>query len=437
MKSFTNVWKILLIIFFSLLLRIFLSNVTVPVGDILVHQEWAKSLYQEGTRGSYFREGWTYSPPTQPSLMMLAYSGSRSIYENRNVFSAMHNLLKIPPASVLLGFQKYGQILTLKIWEFLATLIIAFVFYFYFSNQKSSKIGLIIFTLILFHPILIFTNSVWGQNDLIPTMFAYISFLLIFSKYIYYSPIIFFLGVLFKPTIIVLTPLFAIVFLFFYFKNKKNFLILLPIMLIITSFLYLSFKPFIPTGISPINYVRDIYNHRISNSSKGLNLASVSAFNLYSLLFNIDKTYATKTPLISIGLLLYILINVVFIYHFLKSKNHSFSHLLFTIYFLGQGSFLLLTNMLERYFFPALLASILIMVLYWKKFGRLMLLQQLIWFLNLIYAYYHRQSEFISYVFKENNFIFVRLLSFCSLLIFFLLTKKYLILVKFKNEKFS
>ena len=113
--------------------------------------------------------------------MMLAYSASRSIYENRNIFSAMHNLIKIPPACILLGFQKYGEILTLKIWEFLATFIIALIFYFYFSRKKSSQITLIIFSLILLHPILIFTNAVWGQNDLLATVFVYIVFL-IYSK---------------------------------------------------------------------------------------------------------------------------------------------------------------------------------------------------------------------------------------------------------------
>jgi len=93
-----------------------------------------------------------------------------------------------------------------------------------------------------------------------------------------------------------------------------------------------------------------------------------------------------------------------------------------------------MTGMLERYFFPTFLSSLIIMALYWQKFGKLMLIQQLIWFLNLIYAYYHRDIEFISHFFKNNDFIFIRLLSLSSLFIFFLIAKKYLALLNSKNE---
>ncbi|HOG37298.1 MAG TPA: hypothetical protein PKZ29_00070 [Candidatus Woesebacteria bacterium] len=434
--------NILILIFFSLsfISRIYISNLSTPKGDILVHQEWSKVLYHQGLTGSYFFNNWTYTPPTQPSLMMMAYSASRSIYENRNIFSAMHNLIKIPPAFILLGFQQYGQILTLKIWEFLATVIIAFIFYFYYSSKKSPNIGLIIFCLILFHPILFFTNSVWGQNDLLATIFIYIAFLILFTKQKIFSPVVFILGILFKPTIVVILPFFGILYLYLNTKkgntlNKiKN--IVIPLVLSLAIF-YLSFLPFIPKNHNHLQYIRSIFDSRISNSSKGVELASVSAFNLYSLVFTIDKTYSAITPhfkLTYISWSFFVLLNIFFISKFFRSKKINFNHSLFTIFFISQGAFLLMTGMLERYFFPTFLSSLIIMALYWQKFGKLMLIQQLIWFLNLIYAYYHRDIEFISHFFKNNDFIFIRLLSLSSLFIFFLIAKKYLALLNSKNE---
>ncbi len=48
--------NILILIFFSLsfISRIYISNLSTPKGDILVHQEWSKVLYHQGLTGSYF-----------------------------------------------------------------------------------------------------------------------------------------------------------------------------------------------------------------------------------------------------------------------------------------------------------------------------------------------------------------------------------------------
>ena len=425
-SSRSKFFLIIVITLISLTIRILISNYSPIKGDILVHQEWAKVLYQQGLSGSYFFSNWTYTPPTQPSFMMLVYSASRSIYENRNIFSAMHNLIKIPPACLLLGFQKYGEILTLKIWEFLATFIIALIFYFYFSKKKSSQIALIIFSLILLHPILIFTNAVWGQNDLLATVFVYIAFLILFTKQKKLSPLVFTLGILFKPTTVILLPFFGILYLYLNSKKLNIKTVLIPLLLS-AAIVYLSFLPFIPKDHHHLQYISSIFHSRISNSSKGIELASVSAFNLYSLIFNIDQTYSALTPsfkLTYLSWLFFILLNIFFISKLLKTEKINFNHTLFVIFFIAQGSFLFMTGILERYFFPAFLASLIIMVIYWHKFGKLMLIQQLIWFINLIYAYYHRDIGLISFVFKSNNFILIRLISLLNIFIYFSIYKK-------------
>ncbi|MCW1949650.1 MAG: hypothetical protein KIH89_004405, partial [Candidatus Shapirobacteria bacterium] len=183
----------------NLVLRVYLSINDVPKGDILVHRDWSNILFQQGLSGSYFFEGWTYTPPTQPPLMMSCFYFSEYIYQNRNFFSQLHNTIKLPPSFILLGFQKYGQILTLRLWETLFTYFIALIFFFYFSKKISFLKSLVIFNLIIFSPISLFTNSIWGQNDILPTAFMYLGFLTIFSNFILLSPLFFITGILFKP----------------------------------------------------------------------------------------------------------------------------------------------------------------------------------------------------------------------------------------------
>lgn len=418
-------------IFISLLLRIIISINIIPQGDVLVHQEWGSFLYHQGLAGSYFSQGWTYTPPTQPPLIMMSYFVSHLIYENRNIFSLLHNYTKIPPAFILIGFQKYGEILTLRLWEFLGTLTIALFLYFNYSKTHSFKKRLLIFLAIIFNPISIFINSVWGQNDILPTSFLYLSFISLFSSFSVLSPAIFTLGVLFKPTIAVISPLYLIVYLYLLKKQSlknnlsKTILVICSVLLIV----FVSFKPFIPLETKPLGYISDIVNHRISTSSKGLKLASVSAFNIYSLIFNIDQTYATNDKsfiqLADISSILFVVINIFFITKLIRSKKITFNHTLFSIFFISQGSFLFMTNMLDRYFIPAFLASIVIAIIYWKKFGWLMIVQQIIWITNLIYAYYYRVNEPINHLFRDNNFLVIRLISLISILVFICLFQRY------------
>ncbi len=418
-------------IIFSLILRIFISINIKPQGDVLIHQEWAEVLYHKGLSGSYFSQGWTYTPPTQPPLMMMSYFISHLIYENRNIFSLLHNYTKIPPASILIGFQKYGEILTLRIWEFIACIISGLIIYFHFSKKTSFKKSFIIFLLIIFNPITIFINSVWGQNDLLPTCFLYLSFLLLFSPFNILSPIIFSIGILFKPTIAIISPLFICIFLYILHKNnlKNKITKLILVVISIITLVYISFKPFIPLKMEPTNYIFNVVANRISTSSKGLKIASVSAFNLYSLIFNIDQTYATNDnfmiQLCDVGTIFYIILNIYFIFKLIRSKKVTFNHTLFSIYFISQGSFLFTTNMLERYFIPAFLSAVVITVIYWKRFGWLMVLQQIIWFINLIYAYYYRVNESINHLFRDNYFLLIRLFSLANIFIFIRLFQRY------------
>lgn len=414
------------LILLSLLLRVYFSTHTPPIGDILVHLDWAKTLNQIPLSSSYFHPIWTYTPPSQPPLMMLAFKQSQYLYQSRNTLSLLHNLTKFPPSSFLLWYQEYGQILNLRLWEFLATVFLAISSYQFFKTKFSSRLALIIFILILFNPVSIFLNSIWGQNDTIPNFFAYTSFYLLLGS----SPILqlasfplFITGLLFKPTTLLLLPLFSLL----YFLKIKSPKIIIPLIFSIIIVI-LSFAPFVKPAENIISRIQTIYQLRIQTSAKGDSIASVSAFNFYSLFFNIDQTRSSQ-PILFFTLkdLSIIIVSSIYLFSFYQlifNKKTSTQDIFYLIYFSSQGAFLFLTNMLDRYFIPGLTASIILSVIVSTR-RPLFLLQNILYFLNLIYAYYYRDHHLINHFFRDHNFLFIRLLSFLNLSTYFLLFQKY------------
>lgn len=415
--------RLILFILFSLvafILRIIPFEWT-KKGDILVHYDWSKTIYTEGFKDIYFYPKWTYSPPTQPPLMMFAFWTSRHIYENRYLLSELHNQIRLPPASFILWFDKYGEFLLLRLWAILADFACAFLVYFVVKKYlKNDKIAFIAYLLTIFNPLSILETTLWGQNDILSIFFAYLAFL-------NFSPLLFLVSILFKPTTLVIAPFFAIYYIRNFKINKNNLIKLFVSALLCCGLIYLSFRPFLNSG--NIGEIYKIITQRIISSSKGISRASNSAFNIYSLLFDLDKTPGAQKVLgISLdtySLLFYILLNVSAAKLFLSSKKSSPSLLLFLIFYISQGSFLLMTGMLERYFFPAYLASIILIFLRPKYFAWPLIMQNFFWFINMFYAYFQRESDPIKHLFENNHNFLIRIISLLSILNFYFIYRRF------------
>ncbi|MBU1117718.1 hypothetical protein KKD37_02020 [Patescibacteria group bacterium] len=425
-----RIFFIIFVVILAFAIRIYPIKNT-SKGDLLVHYEWSQTIYKEGLENIYFFPTWTYTPPTQPPLMMMGFWTSRHLYENRYLLSELHNQTRLPPSSVILCFDKYGEYLLLRLWAILGDFLSAFFVFFlikkYLKNFNIALLGLIF---MLFNPISLMETSLWGQNDVIGIIFAYISFLLLKNKsWKIFSPLIFLISLLIKPTSLVLFPFFAYLYLFSLKDDKKKIRNILVPFFLCLSFVFLSFKPFINASSSPVPQIYNIINNRITSSSKGTTRASNSAFNIYSLFFELDKTPGSYRllglELNSLSLIAYIAINIFSIYLFGKNNTKQPLKLFFIIFFISQGTFLLVTGMLERYFFPAFISSVLLMFLSFKNFGYLMILQNLLWLLNLFYAYFQRDVGWVKELFEDNSLFLVRIISLISLVNFYAICRKY------------
>lgn len=432
-----NSKKILLFfLFLGIVLRFYLSGVATNRGDVLVHFDWARTIYKTGIKGSYSYPIWTYSHITQPPIMMLSFWVSRHLYENRFLLAQLHNQIRIPNAAFIIWFDKYGESILIRLWAIIGDIASSlFVYWIILKINKSKKLALLGFLLCFFNPISLFETCAWGQNDIYASIFILSSFLPLFSKNLkFLSPLIFILGILAKPTGLIIAPFYCFCFLLsFNFKKLSSalsslFQIIISVILSLSITIY-SFSLFVSSNL--FNDIFWVITRRIANSSKGISLASVSAFNFYSLFFNIDKTYGSSKILSftidNLGIFLYILLNILALFLYLKYRNkfkEKYSLLIFLIYFIAQGSFLFMTSMLERYFMLAFVPSIVLMVIYFKKIGKNMIIQQIIWFLNLIYAFYWRDYGIIKTIFLGSGSLLIRILSLISLINFFLICQK-------------
>ncbi|MBM3208987.1 hypothetical protein FJZ40_01705 [Candidatus Shapirobacteria bacterium] len=426
-KSFFGV---LLLILLGLLVRAFLSPLFVK-GDLLVFKEWSVSLYDEGLAGSYFREGWIYSVPTQPPLMMLMLWISRWLYEHLYLLAQAHNIFRVPPGFVLLWLKENGMIFFLRCWSFVAEVGGGALSYLIIKEitrrEKYAFFGLAFF---LFNPVTLFDGSIWGQPDLLSPLLVILSFLVFRKSYgQFLSPIFFSLGLLIKPTVAIFIP--------FYFvfvlrdtlssetRNIKKSLATLFLGSVISLMLaLLIFLPFYDRSTNFFSFMVNVISTRILPSAKGITHASNSAFNLYTLFFTIDETSGDYQlvlfSLTQIGNIIVAMIMTGLFRFWWRNQTRIVwpNALIVFLLVIGESWFLFKTGMLERYFFVVFLPTTIMLFMGAREIVLPLLVQNIVWFGNLFYSFFQRDYSSVKYLFEGHNYLLIRALSLINLVVF-------------------
>jgi Gpi18-like mannosyltransferase len=425
----SNIRLLVLLLFLGLVVRLLLPPFFIK-GDLRTHFEWGEVLSDRGTVGSYDYTGWTNSVLTQPPLILLLYTFSHQIYEVRYGLAAAHNSIGFPPGFLISWFDRYGESVVFSLWAILGDLAIALVIYFLlFKITNSFRRSLIGLTIYLFNPISIFVSSLWGQSDLLSALFVLSSFYFFdYRKGGVISPFLFTMGLLIKPTAVILGPFYLFFVLPKILENKKILkeFILGTFLSIVIAFAF--FAVFIGITQSYFIDLGSIIINRILPAAKGVSRASVSAFNLYSSIFIIDKTLAIeKFFLLTInqaGILFSVLIYSISIFLFKKFSqiNKGFVGINFLIYFIVEGLFLFNSGMVERYFLLGLPPLIFLVILIRNSQMKwLFIIQNIIWFVNLFYSFFRRDFSEMATIFQSNNFAIIRLFSLGNIIIYLLI----------------
>lgn len=420
--------KIRYLIIFVLLLAGFLIRVffvdKILVGDLYAYAEWGQKLVQLGFKDYYTRSGW-FIAPVYPPFSQLVFGGLYFIYDHKYVLAQLHNVIRFPPAGFIEYFYANGYYLLLKLPGILSDLGISLIIYKILNkltgSYKKSILGLSIF---LFNPITIFLSGVWGQTDSVVALLGMISFLLLDSGNVALSMPALFLSVYFKPS----WSIFGLLYLFLlYFKKPKIKSIIFGVLI--------SFVLFVLTTLPFAKGNLFIFTWKIFNTNIPLPLglygkASNSAFNFYTIFLKIDIDMVGSRILgISAGIFGRVMLLIVNLAAFilLKKQKANLLSIVGSLFLVGLGTFLFSTQMLERYFFPALAPMIIIMVARPKLLFTSILLN-LVFLLNIIYAFYRPGSDEIGRPFVNNNFLLIRLLSLVAVLSYLWIAEHLLVL---------
>lgn len=437
MAKTKEIFLITLLLFAAFFLRAYVS-VLINKGDILAIAEWGKSLYEQGTKDSYFREGWIYTFPTQPPVVMLIYWASFWLYVHRYYLVILHNWIKFPPAAVLIWLAK-NPFFFVKFWGILADCLGGLLIYLILKKLKKPTGALLGMIFWLFNPIPFFISSVWGQIDILGVLLAFLAFsLLVFNSiFLFLSPVLFSLGVMIKPTVLVLIPLYLFWIIKLFFNSKKKF--------VLGSFLLggffslliilLSFIPFLDQKKAFVKQTNSIVTRRILPSAKGVSKVATSAFTFFTIFYQIDKTPGSQKltflTLDQIGDLFsfaIICLTAIAIFDFQKKTNFSqrLEHLCFWAYFLSEGIFLFKTNMAERYFLPGFIFLFLFYFLVdSKKIKTAILFQFFVWLINLVSSFYMRDVHFFQILFRENGYLGTRIFSLLNVAVYFYIIRNF------------
>lgn len=396
-----------LIILLGLTLRFFLVGKVVG-GDLLAYSEWGEKLIREGVTNFYFREDWFHSYPNYLPLGQLLFGGAFWLFDHKYLLAELHNLIRIPPAAFIVYFYKYGYYLLLKLPSILADIGIGLLIFKTLKDiTHDIRKSIFGFAFYFLNPITIFLSGGWGQTDSLVAFFGLLSFFFLVKKKEYLSLPFLFISLFIKPSWAIFVPL----YLFILYKVRPNIKRgLLGLMISLLIFL-VSVSYF--TDGNVFSFTQKIIEARLSLPTGASGKATISAFNFYSLLFKIDLDFANVKflgiPVNALGLISYLVLNI-FAFSLVKKIKNILWGTLLGIFTVGLGSFLFMTNMLERYFFPALAPLIILSFAKPRMFLK-MALMNLIFFANVIWAFYRRRFDEVDHPFTNYNFLLIRVLS--------------------------
>jgi len=247
-----------------------------------------------------------------------------------------------------------------------------------------------------------------------------LSFVALWAQKFWLSLPLLFLSFYIKPNWGIFIPLYA--FLFILRRPKLKQIILA---LAITFMLFMAFtQPFVKDNV--FSFSQWLWSERLLPTASVAQKASVSAFNLHTIFYTMDKDPGSSSYLgISaslLGAIIYILVNV-FSFAFVKRQKANLLSVMAAIFTIGFGSYLFLTNMLERYFFQSFVPMIVLM---FSSPGVLIygLLINLAVFANVFYAFFRRSWGALADVFGASNFLLLRAFSLMNLVFWFLILRK-------------
>lgn len=352
MRFIIRNWLVIFL-FVGLLLRFGLMFLDFSF-DVNNHIAWAKDLHLRGFSGFYeiiSSEVYAVLYPNYPPFAMYLFYPLYAL--NKVIFNLLWWLnVTIPlfPSTLVLVTESRSFIAGMfKLPAIVADLALAWMIYLFARKikPKDIKMQVVSVALILFHPVIFYNSSYWGQIDSIPLFFTLAAFYLLFyKKNSLLSMLVLTAALLVKPTPLVFIPVYLLFYLSLFSWRK-----LLRDVFISNLVYWISFLPFHRSGII-ILYPYSIYIKNIV-MAQSLDFVTNGAFNIWNIIPHVWNLKDT-TPFfagLSYRILGYILTTIAFsaiLYRSSKEKKRV-EVFIFAACLSAMLSYLFLTKMHERY----------------------------------------------------------------------------------------
>ncbi len=330
-------------------------------GDIGNHLVWGRGVL-EGTLGFFSRKFPGFNDPNYPPVIIYLFGLSVWLYQiaTQSVNFLNQTIRIFPSGLVHLMPTLNMQSAFMKLPGIFADIGIAWLIYQLAPTKKKST-KLLLTSLFLFNPAVIYISTVWGQIESLPIFFILLSFyfLSLFEKkqkskidinnWYYLSHLSFTFAVLSKQTALWLLPIMLIVL----FKRTSliNFLKGLFVQLISFVLLYL---PFTFSLIEPFK----IYLQTLSGSTT---LAAESVWNIWH--FLLPPNAQDSILFLGLSIRFWSILSLTIVYLFVCLRlflNFEKEDIYNSLFLLSLAAFFIQTRVHEKHLFPALIFLLLV-----------------------------------------------------------------------------
>lgn len=330
--------KLLILIFVSLFLRIFLST-KIYSGDLNNHIGWGESILFSGPRNAYERQYFGILKPTYPPLALYAFTTSYAAHHYTDSLLRFLNIhISAFPSRLIWAWEDQDVLPAFqKVIAIAADIGIGVLI---FAITRSTLAS----ALYLFNPAVWYNSALWGQIDSLPVFWVILSCYFVYRHRPTLSSLFFAAALLSKQSSIIFLP----VFLIYHFKTFS----LSPTIKSLFIMAAVSYLAYLPFSSSPnVIWPFQVYLDRLRNGS-GSDYISDHAFNLWALWTKLQKI--SDIHVANIAKILFAILSSGFIVKILQLRQVSLQKILSLMGLIQLVAFLVLTRMHERYLGPAL-----------------------------------------------------------------------------------
>lgn len=399
------------LIFLALLLRLVLAFITNYHPDLGNHLDWGEKIWHISPQDFYQHTIWKVSWPNQPPLTIYLFGLMHLAWSSITKFAWLLNLnISFFPSKLIPILESRLPAFFMKLPFVVSDILMGIILY---KLTKSLKI----LTLWLYNPIVIYNSSVWGQTDSLVNLLFLSSFYFLHNNKLKTSILFILLCFSFKLSLLFLGPVWLIM------AYQKYGIKLFKSSLLPLAVFFLINLPFIRNS-NPLIGFKELYLDIVV--LKQGSMLNGNAFNLWGLFYGFDYSIRQNISVfhnITAQQLSYFIFIIVYLFVLVKIKN------IYSKFFLvSLLSFIILTNMHERYLYPIFPWFLLLVsrkTLQVKDY----IIISILHLINLYNLWFYPDIPILKHVLVHSNFALPRVLS----LVMCIFCVKYFI--KLKNEK--